>query len=126
MARAQSAAERADEQKPTTDPVQQNQPGLCRICNIPRCSNACPKVRRTRVKRAVTRLLLAAALVHLDATADHPAIAYRDLSVVHEREVPRICRSVYGHTRIIIGAWNRARCIRIDLTRPEIDLRLIR
>lgn len=67
---------------PTTDAPRQNLSGLCRICNTPRCTAVCPKA----VKKAVLKILLAAALVHMDATAG-PADAQRDNLLGCERGV---------------------------------------
>ena len=65
------------------DAQRQKTTDLCSTCKIPCCTATCPK---GRVKKVIARLLLAAAIVHLDATAD-PAVATPDHTIDCERGV---------------------------------------
>jgi hypothetical protein len=59
---------------------------LCRICNIPRCTEFCPVKKKRRAKAAIAKLLLVSTIITLDATAD-PAVALQDHPLDCERGV---------------------------------------
>jgi len=54
----------------TTSPKCPQYDALCRICNIPRCTESCPVKKKRRARTAVAKLLLVSTIITIDAAAD--------------------------------------------------------